>query len=66
MRIRTSDGHTHPAIVTSRHPAAGPGRPILVLTDTREVIDSFGWTFCQLVTSTEMERRTLRDAGYHC
>jgi len=66
MRIRTSDGHTHPAIITSRHPAAGHGRPILLLTDTHEVIDSFGWTFCQLVNSTEPERRTLRDAGYRC
>lgn len=66
MRIRTSDGHTHPAIVTNRHPAAGRGRPILVLMDTKEVIDSYGWIFCQLVNSTEAERQNLRDAGYHC
>jgi len=66
MRIRTSDGHTHPAIVTHRHPAAGRGIPILFLTDTKEVIDAFGWTFCQIVHSTEMERKNLRDAGYRC
>jgi len=66
MRIRTSDGHTHPAIVTNRHPSAGRGVPILLLTDTKEVIDAFGWTFCQLINSTENERQSLRQAGYRC
>ena len=64
MRVQTSDGYTHPAILTARHPQAGHGVPILILTDTKCVIDSYGWIFCTLVSSTATERAGLRSAGY--
>ena len=40
--------------------------PILLLTDTREVIDVYVWKFCRIVRSSEHERQSLRDAGYRC
>ena len=66
MRIRTGDGQMHRAILSRRHPIMGQGMPMLVLPDTREVIDAFGWTFCRIISATEHERQSLRDAGYRC
>lgn len=66
MRIRTSDGHMHPAICTSRHPVTGHGKLVVVLTDLNRVIDLTEWVFCQVVTATEQERTSMRTGGYRC